>query len=61
MKIDKKRAENMVSGENTPFYQGNLKELIKDELNTNYFLSDLDKICEMAEPFTNCDQENNYY
>ena len=41
-----------------PFYQGNLKKLTKDELNTNYFLSDLDEICEMAEPFTNCEKEN---
>ena len=41
-----------------PFYQGDSEKLTNDELNTNYFLSDLDEICEMAELFMNCDQEN---
>ena len=41
-----------------PAYQGDLDKLTQDQWESQSFLCDLDDLCELPEPFTNCEKEN---
>ena len=41
-----------------PAYQGKHDQLTPTERQTQSFLCELDDLCELTEPFTNCEKEN---